>query len=145
MPRVSNAVFWSSYCSLAVLNNSIFSLSSVLSSDEDIGVAPKTAKKGFFGLGRTHHPDKTEDTEKIELFKKAKEQYELQKTAFKTLGTINLMGNAYADRIIYNRKGEELRRNLTTVFEEQYPNSTFAQRAMEIKLEAEWAKIFSKG
>ena len=27
-----------------------------MSSDEDIGVAPKKAKNGFFGLGRTHHP-----------------------------------------------------------------------------------------
>ena len=43
-----------------------------MSSYEDIGVALKKAKKGFFGLGRTHHPDKTEDKEKIELFKKAK-------------------------------------------------------------------------
>ena len=45
-----------------------------MSSDEDIGVALKKAKKGFFGLGRTHHPDKTEDKKNIELFKKAKEQ-----------------------------------------------------------------------
>ena len=44
------------------------------SSDEDIGVALKKVKKGFFGLGRTHHWDKTEDKEKIGLFKKAKEQ-----------------------------------------------------------------------
>ena len=66
-----------------------------MSSDEDIGVALKKAKKGFFGIGRTHHPDKTEDKEKIELFKGAKEQYELQNTAFETLGTLNLMGNAY--------------------------------------------------
>ena len=29
-----------------------------MSSDEDIGVALKKAKKGFFGLGITHHPDK---------------------------------------------------------------------------------------
>ena len=35
-------------------------------SDEDIGVALKKAKKGFFGLGRTHQPEKTEDKEKIE-------------------------------------------------------------------------------
>ena len=116
-----------------------------MSSDEDIGVALKKAKKGFFGLGRTHHPDKTEDKEKIELFKKAKEQYELQKTAFKTLGTLNLMGNAYADRVIYDRKGEELCSKFTTVFEERYPDSTFSQRATDIKLEAERAKIFSKG
>ena len=76
-----------------------------MSSDEDIGVALKKAKKGFFGLGRTHHPDKTEDKEKIELCKKANEQYELQMTAFGTLGTLNLMGNAYANCVIYNRKG----------------------------------------
>ena len=31
------------------------------------------------------------------------------------------------------------------VFEDQYPNSTFSQRANDIKLEAERAKIFSKG
>ena len=36
-----------------------------ISSDEYIGVALKKAKKGFFGLGRTHQPDKTEDKEKI--------------------------------------------------------------------------------
>ena len=48
-----------------------------ISSDEDVGLALKKAKKGFFGLGRNHHLDKTEDKEKIELFKKAKEQYEL--------------------------------------------------------------------
>ena len=47
-----------------------------------------------------------EDKWKIELFKKSKEQYELQKTAFETLGTLNLMGNAYADHVMYNRKGE---------------------------------------
>ena len=41
--------------------------------DEDIGLALKKAKRGFFGLGRTHHPDKTEDKDKIELFKKSKE------------------------------------------------------------------------
>ena len=73
--------------------------------DEDIGVALKKAKKGFFGLGRTRHPDKTEDKENIELLKKAKEQYKLQKTAFETLGTLNLLGNGYADRFIYDRKG----------------------------------------
>ena len=58
-----------------------------------------------------------EDKERIELFNKAKEQYELQNTAFKTLGTLNLMGNAYANHVIYDRKGEELRRKFTTVFE----------------------------
>ena len=31
-----------------------------MSSDEDIGVALKKPKKGFFGLDRTHHPEKTE-------------------------------------------------------------------------------------
>ena len=108
-----------------------------ISSDEDIGVALKKAKKGFFGLGRTCHPEKTEDKEKIELFKKAKEQYELQNTAFETLSTLNIMGNAYANRVIYDRKGEELRSKFTTVFEERYPESTFSQRATEIKLEAE--------
>ena len=55
------------------------------------------------------------------------------------------MGNAYADCVIYNRKGEELLSKFTTVFEEQYPDSTFSQRATDIKLEAEQAKIFSKG
>ena len=55
------------------------------------------------------------------------------------------MGNAYADRVIYDRKGEELCSKFTTVFEERYPDSTFSQRAMDIKLEAERAKIFSKG
>ena len=88
-----------------------------ISSDEDIGVALKKSKKVFSGLGRTHHPDKMEDKENIELFKKVKEEYELQKTAFETLGTLNLMGNAYANHVIYNRKGEELRRKFTTVFE----------------------------
>ena len=76
-----------------------------MSSDEDIGVVLKKAKNIFFRLGRTHHPYKTEDKEKIELFKKTKEQYELQKTAFETLGTLNIMGNAYYDRLIYDRKG----------------------------------------
>ena len=116
-----------------------------ISSGEDIGVALKKAKKGFFWLSRTHHPDKTENKEKIELFKKAKEQYELQKTAFETLGTLNFMGNAYTDQVIYERNGEELRSKFTTVFEERYPDSTFAQEAMDTKLEAEWANIFSKG
>ena len=37
-----------------------------MSSDEDIGVALKKAKKGFFGIGITHQPDKTEDKENIE-------------------------------------------------------------------------------
>ena len=55
------------------------------------------------------------------------------------------MGNAYSDHVIYNRKGEELRSKFTTVFEERYPDSTFAQRATDIKLEAERAKISSKG
>ena len=55
------------------------------------------------------------------------------------------MGNEYADRVIYDRKGEELRSKFTNLFEEWYPNSTFAQRATDIKLEAEQAKIFSKG
>ena len=32
-----------------------------MSSDEDIGVALKKAKKGFFGLSRNNHPEKTED------------------------------------------------------------------------------------
>ena len=45
-----------------------------ISSNEDIVVALKNSKKGLFVLGRTHHPDKTEVKEKIELFKKAKEQ-----------------------------------------------------------------------
>ena len=36
-----------------------------ISSDEDIWVALRKAKKSFFGLGRTHHPDKTEDKENI--------------------------------------------------------------------------------
>ena len=102
------------------------------SSDEDIGVALKKARKGFFGLGRTRHPDKTEDKEKIELFKKAKEQFELQKTAFKNLGTLNLMGNAYADRVIYDRKGEDIRRKFTTVFEERYPDITISQQATDL-------------
>ena len=47
--------------------------------------------------------------------------------------------------VIYNRKGEELRSKLTTVFEERYPDSTFAQQDTDIKLEAERAKIFSRG
>ena len=55
------------------------------------------------------------------------------------------MGNAYADRVIYDRKGEEVCSKFTTVFEERYPDSTFSQRATDIKLEAERAKIFSKG
>ena len=46
-----------------------------ISSDEDIWVALKKAKKGLSGLGRTHHSDKTKEKDKIELFKKAKEQY----------------------------------------------------------------------
>ena len=53
------------------------------------------------------------------MFKKAKEQYKLQKTAFETLGTINLIVNAYANRVSYDIKGEELRRKLTTLFEER--------------------------
>ena len=55
------------------------------------------------------------------------------------------MGNAYADRVIYDRKGGELLSKFTTVFEERHPDSTFAQQATDIKLEAECAKIFSKG
>ena len=55
------------------------------------------------------------------------------------------MGDAYANHVIYNRKGEELLSKFTTVFEERYPDSTFAQQATYIKLEAERAKIFSKG
>ena len=116
-----------------------------MSSDEDIGVALRKAKKGFFVIGRTHHPDKTEDKQKIELFKKAKEQYELQNKAFETLGTLNIMGNDYADRVIYDIKGGELHSKVTAVFEERYPDITFSQRATDIKLEAERAKIFSKG
>ena len=54
------------------------------------------------------------------------------------------MGNAYTNRVIYDRKGEELRSKFTTVFEEWYLDSTFAQQATDIKLEAEWANIFSK-
>ena len=65
--------------------------------------------------------------------------------AFENLVTLNLMSSAFADRIIYNRKGGELRSKFTTVFEEQYPDSTFDQRATDIKLEAERTKIFSKG
>ena len=81
----------------------------------------------------------------MELFKKSKEQYELQKTAFKTLGTLNLIGNAHSDRVIYYIKGEELISKFTTIFEERYPDSTFSQRAMDIKLEAERARIFYEG
>ena len=55
------------------------------------------------------------------------------------------MGNAYADRVIYGRKGEELRSKFTNVFEEKYPDSTFSQRATDIKLKAERANIFTKG
>ena len=36
-----------------------------MSSDEDIGVELKKAKRVFFGIGRTRHPDKTEYKEKI--------------------------------------------------------------------------------
>ena len=116
-----------------------------MSSGEYIGVALKKAKKVFFILGRTHHPEKTEDKEMIELFKKAKEQYEPQKTAFETISTLNIVGNAYDDRVIYDRKGEDLLSKFTTVFEDIYPDSTFFQQAMDIKLEAEQTKIFSKG
>ena len=55
------------------------------------------------------------------------------------------MGNAYADRVIYDIKGEELSSKFTNVFEEQYPDITFSQQATYIKLEAERAKIFPKG
>ena len=82
-----------------------------ISSDEDIGVSLKKAKKDFFGLVRTHHQEKT---------------------AFENLVTLNIMGSAYADRIIYDRKGEEIRIKFTTVFEERYPDSTFAQRDTDI-------------
>ena len=116
-----------------------------MSSDDDIGVAPKKAKKGFFGLGRTRHPDKTEDKEKIELFKKAKEQYKLQKTAFETLGTLNLMGNAYADRVIYDRKGGKLRSKFTTVFEELYPNSTFPSELQTSNSKLNGPRYFPRG
>ena len=55
------------------------------------------------------------------------------------------MGNAYADRVIYDRKGGELLSKFTTVFKERYLDSTFSQKATDIKLEAERAKIFSNG
>ena len=55
------------------------------------------------------------------------------------------MGNAYADRIIYDRKEEELLSKFNTVFEYRYPNRKFPQWATDIKLEAERAKIFFKG
>ena len=55
------------------------------------------------------------------------------------------MGNAYVDRFIYDIKGEYLRIKFAAVFEERYPDITFTQRAVDIKLEAERAKIFSKG
>ena len=55
------------------------------------------------------------------------------------------MGNAYSDRVIYDRKGEDLRSKFNAEFVERYPNSTFSQRATDIKIEAEQSKIFSKG
>ena len=55
------------------------------------------------------------------------------------------MGNASVNRVIYDRKGGELRRKFAAVFEERYPDSTFAQRATDIKLEYKRAKIFYKG
>ena len=36
-----------------------------ISSDEYIELALKKAKKGFFGLVRTHHPENTKDKENI--------------------------------------------------------------------------------
>ena len=55
------------------------------------------------------------------------------------------MGNAYSDRVIYDRKGGDLRSKFNAEFVERYPNITFSQQATDIKPEAERAKIFSKG
>ena len=76
-------------------------------SDEDIGVALKYTKKGFLGLGITHHPDKTEYKENIELFKNAKEQYKLQKTVLMPTPTVSSTierGKSYlASSLLYLR------------------------------------------
>ena len=131
VPRVLNSVFWSLYCSLAFLINSIFSLSSVLSR--------------FLRTWQNSSPGQDGRQGEDLIIQEVQGTVQTPKDGVQTLGTLNLMDNAYANRVIYDRKGEELCSKFTTVFEEQYPDITFAQQATDIKLKAERVKIFSKG
>ncbi len=89
-------------------------------------------KTAFTGLARTHHPDKTSDKAKIDIFKKKKYIYEQQKVAYDFLGRPDVSGGSYPGRIAYDQIGEALRLKFSTEFKKRYPDTSYAVRAKEI-------------
>ena len=113
--------------------------------DDDMTVAFKKASAGFKEMARTHHPDRTNDKEKIDFFQQAKEVYEKQNEANKILNTLDTYnGTAYPDLVKYGRNGENLRRRFYEEFDKAYPRTKFAGRSKEINEANEHAEIFAK-
>ena len=114
-------------------------------SSKGIATAFQTMKIKYTYCARSHHPDKTSDKEKIARFHRSKDTYELQKAALQVLGTMKSVGNAYPDRVNYDREGEGLREKFRVEFCKIYPDSSFAIRAEAIADEESRQAIFDKG
>ena len=96
-------------------------------------------------MARTHHPDKAKgDAEKLAVFEKAKEVYDFCKLAHQVLGTLNESGQAYPERVKYDRKGKQLRDQFAKKFNDSYPNVSFRQRAKQIQQAQEQEEITNK-
>ena len=80
------------------------------SSDVCAAQAFDKAKAAYKALAQTHHPNKARgNKEVIDQFLVGKDTYELQETAFQVVGVANCYGDAYPDRVNYDRVEEDLR------------------------------------
>ena len=115
------------------------------SSDEEIAASFKKVGREFRELARHNHTDKTSDKAKNEIFFQAKEKHERQKRAHDVLGTLNILGTAYPDRVNYDRRGEGLRKKFKEEFDKSNPEMTFADKANEIDEEKKRQEVYAKG
>jgi curved DNA-binding protein CbpA len=126
----------------------IFGCSKV-SSDDEIEAAYKKLHTEYKEMARVNHPDKTDDTAKHDVFKKAKDEWDRVGEAHDTLCSLTQVGNmaypTHMDRVTYDLKGENLRQLFREEFEKQYNNETFDTRAALISEEEKRKNIYSKG
>ena len=115
------------------------------SSDDEIKAAYKAKHKIYLEVALVNHPDKTRDSAKHLVHEQARGLWVKQKEAYETLGSLNVAGNAFADRVNYDLKGESYRKSFSEAFQQKFESETFDTKAAEIRVEIERAEIFAKG
>ena len=100
------------------------------SSQDEVNKAISTITKEWRTSALRTHSDKTSDPKKHDEFLDAKAAYESKKGAF-FLGDKDENGG-YARRVYYDKVGEEFREQFKDEFDENYPDYSFAKRALEI-------------